>query len=126
MAPTKQRRRGHDRGDVLVDLAVMVADGGESISDLAVLRDQPDLFGEVASHPTAWRALAAVDDATLERINRRDPKPAGGRGRRVRIPGSMSLIWMPRWSVRTRRRRGRRRHGNAGSGFIVRPGARAP
>ena len=68
MAPTKQRRRGHDRGDVFVDLAVMVADGGESISDLAVLRDQPDLFGEVASHPTAGRALAAVDDATLERI----------------------------------------------------------
>ena len=35
MAPTKQRRRGHDRGEVLVDLAVMLADGGKSISDLA-------------------------------------------------------------------------------------------
>ncbi|MGO9873771.1 MAG: transposase, partial [Acidimicrobiia bacterium] len=44
MAPTKQRRRGHDRGQVLVDLAVMLADGGEAISDLAVLRDQPVLF----------------------------------------------------------------------------------
>jgi len=39
MAPTKQRRRGHDRGQVLVDLAVMIADGGEAISDLAVLRN---------------------------------------------------------------------------------------
>ena len=39
MAPTKQRRRGHDRGRVLVDLAVMIADGGETISDLAVLRE---------------------------------------------------------------------------------------
>jgi hypothetical protein len=29
MAPTKQRCRGHDRGRVLVDLAVMLADGGE-------------------------------------------------------------------------------------------------
>ena len=28
MAPTKRRRRGHDRGGVLVDLAVMIADGG--------------------------------------------------------------------------------------------------
>jgi hypothetical protein len=28
MAPTKQRRRGHDRGGVLVDVAVMIADGG--------------------------------------------------------------------------------------------------
>jgi hypothetical protein len=68
MAPTKQRRRGHDRGEVLVDVAVMIADGGESISDLATLRDQPALFGEVASHPTAWRTLEAVDEAALARI----------------------------------------------------------
>jgi hypothetical protein len=68
MAPTKQRRRGHDRGDVLVDVAVMLADGGETISDVAVLRDQPDLFGEVASHATVWRTLEAVDDATLARV----------------------------------------------------------
>jgi hypothetical protein len=68
MAATKQRLRGHDRGQVLVDLAVMIADGGETISDLAVLRNQPALFGEVASHPTAWRTLEAIDDAALERI----------------------------------------------------------
>jgi hypothetical protein len=68
MAPTKQRRRGHDRGEVLVDVAVMIADGGQTISDLAVLRDQPRLFGPVASTPTAWRALEAVDDAALARI----------------------------------------------------------
>jgi hypothetical protein len=68
MAPTKRRRRGHDRGHVLVDVAVMITDGGDAISDLAVLRDQPDLFGEVASTPTAWRALEAVDDVALERI----------------------------------------------------------
>jgi DDE family transposase len=68
MAPTKQRRRGHDRGEVLMDVAVMIADGGEAISDLAVLRHQRGLFGEVASNPTAWRTLEAVDDATLERI----------------------------------------------------------
>jgi len=70
MAATKQRRRGHDRGEVLVDVAVMLADGGETISDVAVLRDQPDLFGEVASHPTVWRTLAAVDDDALGRIKR--------------------------------------------------------
>jgi hypothetical protein len=68
MAPTKQRRRGHDRGQVLVDLAVMIADGGEAISDLAVLRDQPSLFGQVASTPTAWRTLEAIDDDALSRI----------------------------------------------------------
>jgi len=68
MAPTKQRRRGHDRGQVLVDLAVMIADGGEAISDLAVLRDQPELFGTVASTPTAWRALEAIDDQAHRRV----------------------------------------------------------
>jgi hypothetical protein len=70
MAPTKQRRRGHDRGRVLSDLAVAVADGATAISDLRVLADQPDLFGTVASVPTAWRALAAVDEAALARIAR--------------------------------------------------------
>src|SRR5258708_6950555 len=46
----------------------MLADGGEVISDLAVLRDQPDLFGLVASDPTAWRVLAALDDEALGRV----------------------------------------------------------
>lgn len=68
MAPTKRRRRGHDRGQVLVDVAVMIADGGDAISDLAVLRHQPDLFGPVASTSTGWRTLEAVDAAALERI----------------------------------------------------------
>ncbi|HYN31245.1 MAG TPA: IS1380 family transposase, partial [Ilumatobacteraceae bacterium] len=68
MAPTKQRRRGHDRGEVLTDLIVAIADGAETISDLATLRDQPELFGPVASHPTVWRTLAAVDKVVLERI----------------------------------------------------------
>ncbi len=68
MAPTKKRRRGHDRGQVLVDLAVAIADGATAISDLRVLADQPALFGEVASVPTTWRTLEAIDGAALERI----------------------------------------------------------
>jgi hypothetical protein len=68
MAPTKQRRRGHDRGEVLVDLAVAIADGATTITDLQVLANQPALFGEVASTATAWRTLEAIDDAALARI----------------------------------------------------------
>jgi hypothetical protein len=68
MAPTKQRRRGHDPGRVLVDLAVAVADGATTIADLRVLLQQPQLFGGVASVSTAWRTLGRVDDAALERI----------------------------------------------------------
>ncbi len=54
------RRSAHDPGRVLTDLAVMLAEGGEAISDLAVLREQPDLFGAVASTATAWRTLEAL------------------------------------------------------------------
>jgi len=66
MAPTVQRRRRHDPGRVLLDLALAVADGGTSLSDLAVLRDQPSLFGAVASTPTASRV---VDDVDAERLD---------------------------------------------------------
>ncbi len=47
------RAGAHDRGQVLRDLVVMLADGGDCVSDLASLRDQPELFGQVASVPTA-------------------------------------------------------------------------
>ena len=48
--------------------AVAIADGASAITDLRVLADQPGLFGEVASVPTAWRSLAAVDQDALARI----------------------------------------------------------
>jgi hypothetical protein len=50
----RQRCSRHEPGRVLVDLAVMLADGGEAISDLAVLREQAPVFGAVASTATAW------------------------------------------------------------------------
>jgi hypothetical protein len=53
-------RHRHDAGWVLRDLAVMLADGGDALSDLAVLRDQPALFGPVASTATAWRVVEQV------------------------------------------------------------------
>jgi hypothetical protein len=52
--------RCHPDPAVLRDLAVMLADGGDCLSDLAVLRDQPELFGQVASTPTAWRVVERV------------------------------------------------------------------
>jgi hypothetical protein len=62
------RRPAHEPGRVAVDLAVLLADGGEAIADLAVLRQQPGLFGRVASDPTAWRVLDAIDTAALARL----------------------------------------------------------
>ncbi len=48
----------HDRGRVLADLACAIADGAQVISDFRVIGDQRELFGPVASVPTAggrWR-----------------------------------------------------------------------
>jgi hypothetical protein len=50
----------HDRGRVLADLACAIADGAEVISDFRVISDQEDLFGLVASVPTAWRTLDEI------------------------------------------------------------------
>ncbi|HEX8928862.1 MAG TPA: transposase, partial [Actinomycetota bacterium] len=58
--PGQTPRHRHDAGAVLRDLAVMLADGGDCLSDLAVLRDQPGLFGPVASTATAWRVIEQV------------------------------------------------------------------
>ncbi|MFL6225283.1 MAG: IS1380 family transposase [Actinomycetes bacterium] len=67
---SQDRRRRHPDAAVLRDLAVMLADGGDCLSDLAALRDQPELFGPVASTPTAWRVLerAAHDPDGLARL----------------------------------------------------------
>ncbi|WP_060954453.1 IS1380 family transposase [Streptomyces hygroscopicus] len=65
LRPLRPRGTGHDPGRIAVDLAVMLADGGEAIADLALLRDQPEVFGVVASAPTAWRLLAGIDPAAL-------------------------------------------------------------
>ncbi|WP_281185378.1 IS1380 family transposase [Micromonospora halophytica] len=64
----RQRQSGHDPGRIAVDLAVMLADGGEAIADLAVLRDQSALFGLVASDPTAWRLLSQLDEPMLAEL----------------------------------------------------------
>jgi hypothetical protein len=58
----------HDRGRVLADTAVMIADGGRVMSDLATLRDQGELFGPIASDPTLWRTLNAVEALRRDRI----------------------------------------------------------
>jgi hypothetical protein len=58
----------HDRGAVLRDVAVSIADGATNLSGSKVLRDQARVFGQVASLPTMWRSLNEIDDAALEAI----------------------------------------------------------
>ena len=60
LAVLKRRRRGHDPGRVIGDLAVMLADSAECVADLGAVRDPQALFGEVASHSTAFRVIDRV------------------------------------------------------------------
>jgi len=67
----RERRAGHDPGRVLVDVAVAIADGARSISDVQTLADQQGLFGpagSVASTATIWRVLAGIDVAMLAEV----------------------------------------------------------
>src|SRR4051794_41764186 len=77
----RRRGGGHDPGQVLVDLAVMLADGGEAIADIAALADQPDLHGPVASAPTAWRGWRGAAPRPRGGAGRARGRRGGGRGR---------------------------------------------
>jgi len=58
----------HEPGRVSRDLAVMLADGGDCLTDLGALRDQQVLFGAVASDATAYRCLERLDEEMLAQI----------------------------------------------------------
>jgi len=64
------RRGGHDPGRVVRGLAVMLADGGQCLSDIATLADQEALFGRQASRATAFRVIdmIASDPDGLDRL----------------------------------------------------------
>lgn len=51
------RRSAYDPGVILRDIVVTLANGGDCIADLAALRGQATLFGDVAPDLTAWRAV---------------------------------------------------------------------
>ena len=67
------RRRGfepvYDRGQVLLDLALMLIDGGEAISDFQALAHLAPVIGPVPSVPTVWRTLNEAGDLQLARVN---------------------------------------------------------
>ncbi len=89
LAGTRQRRSAHDPGRVLCDLAVMAADGGRCVSDLAVLQGQPALFGEIASVSTARRVLLSIGQNEIEGIRR---ARALARGRAWKAPGDPERV----------------------------------
>jgi hypothetical protein len=74
---------GHDRGQVLIDLAAAIADGATSISDLRVLADQPALLGELrCRRPGGPSRREEVESAvgqrpqSLQLRNQPNPQPS--------------------------------------------------
>jgi nucleoside-diphosphate-sugar epimerase len=97
-APAFRDVRVHDPGVVLRDLAVMIADGGDCLSHLCVLRDQPELFDTVASDATAWRVIDRLEQVGLVTIDtaraeaRRRAWAAGLQPRRITLDIDSTLV----------------------------------
>ena len=61
IAPRGERLPLHDRGKVLVQMALVLAGGGESCADIEHLRIQEELFGSVPSDTTVFRTFHEFD-----------------------------------------------------------------
>src|ERR1700755_3568337 len=57
LARWRAPRAVHDPGKIVADLAAAVALGGDCLADVAVLREQPELGGAVASDPGVSRLV---------------------------------------------------------------------
>jgi Transposase DDE domain group 1 len=68
LAGTRERRSAHDPGRVLRDVAVMLADGGDCVTDIDAYRGQERLFGARASETTTHRVLKSIDGQMLARV----------------------------------------------------------
>jgi hypothetical protein len=62
-AARSRGRARHEPARVLRDLIVMLADGGDCLSDLRLLAGCGQLLGPVASVPTAWRVVERLAQA---------------------------------------------------------------
>ena len=80
----------HSPGRVIRDLAVMLADGGDALCDLAAVRDQQALFGPVASDSTAYRLIAGSPPTGRAGADQRGAR--GGQGARVAVGARPRLV----------------------------------
>ena len=73
LAPWRKPFAIHNPGKILTDLALSLATGGDCVSDVDRLRNQPELYGLIASDPTISRLFkvlsAARPDKALAAIN---------------------------------------------------------
>lgn len=67
-AMSGQSWRRHDPGRTLAQVVLALADGATALSDVAVLRNQPLMFGPVASDATVWRTFDQIGPVELRGI----------------------------------------------------------
>jgi hypothetical protein len=60
LEPWRAPRAVHDPGKIVADLAAALALGEDWLADIAVLRDQPELAGPVASDPVVSRLVRSL------------------------------------------------------------------
>ena len=60
LSPWRKPLSHHDPGKIITDLAISLAVGGDCLSDLAVIRAEPGLFGPVASDATVSRLITVL------------------------------------------------------------------
>jgi hypothetical protein len=104
LAGLQKPRSRHDPGRVLVDMAVAVADGARTISDVAVLTDQAELFGSVARTRRAggcWSASGPLLSVMSRRLGRplarccgrSVPRSPASRSRRLEQLDASCPVW---------------------------------
>jgi hypothetical protein len=60
LTPWRKPMATRDPGKIVLNLAISLAIGGDCVSDLALLRAEPGVFGLVASDPTVSRLVAVL------------------------------------------------------------------
>ncbi|MFB9164915.1 MULTISPECIES: IS1380 family transposase [Arthrobacter] len=74
LEPWRKPFATHNPGKILTDLALSMATGGDFVSDIDRLRNQPEVYGRIASDPTIsrlFKVLATVQPAkALVAINK--------------------------------------------------------
>ena len=93
----------HDRGRLLVHLMLVLAGGGEAVTDIEVLRSQPGLFGDVASDSTLYRTLTQAGEGRRRLWPGRWPRSGSGYGLIFLRAGRWCWISIRRFMSCTRR-----------------------
>jgi len=81
LAPWRPANATHDPAKVVLDLALTLALGGDTCSDLAVVRAEPAVFGPVASDPTLSRTITRLAGDVVKVLAAIDRARADARSR---------------------------------------------